>query len=134
MLSKETVQQIFNQALDKYASNGMGSKMYDDTLSGTIPVWDDVDKYHYEQATCTIPGDVIKDRLYGDFNSVADKYLAALQQSDDYKDPLNPAMFNNTFDCFDYCMDLCKDIEDYFWDSLYPDIQQTYFEEHAELP
>ena len=55
-------------------------------------------------------------------------------ESDDYKDPLNPAMFNNTFDCFDYCMDLCKDIEDYFWDSLYPDIQQTYFEEHAELP
>jgi hypothetical protein len=29
-------------------------------------------------------------------------------------------------------MDIYQEVEDYFWEQVYPELQQNYFEDHAE--
>ena len=131
MISKDALRRIEDQAIDKFVAEGMSSKIGDDQLTGEIPLWTDADKYHMVDAKCTLPEDVIKDWLYGDFNNLVADYVKYLGV-DEISDLADSQILNSPIDYFEYCMDVCQDAEDYFWDRRYPDLQQEYFEEHAE--
>lgn len=131
MISESAMRSIEEKALDRFAENGRMSKMSDDSIVGQIPEWTDADRYRMVDAECIIPGDVIKDWLYDDFSTVVEKYLKTIGQKEigdnapeDVK--LSPITY------FEYCMDIYQEVEDYFWDQIYPELQQNYFEDHAE--
>ena len=131
MFSEDTLRRIEDQAIDKYIANGMSSKMDDDHLTGEIPLWTDADKYRMVDAECTISGDLIKDWLYEDFTNLVSDYLKYLGVSE-MSDLVDTQSIVSPIEYFEYCMDICQEVEDYFWDSVYPDRQQEYFEEYAE--
>lgn len=131
MLTPDALERIEEQAMEKFASEGMSSKINDDHLTGDIPERVDVDRYRYVAAECTLPEDVIKEWLYGDFVTVVEKYLKS-QGVSDIRDLVSEEDISSPFTYFDACMDVCQEAEYYFWDEEYPELQQQYFEEHAE--
>jgi len=131
MISADAMERIEEQAFNKFVDVGKASRIEDDFVEGEIPVWTDADDYYMTSAKCTIPGAVIKDWLYDDFRTNVEKYLhacgyRAISNMVDPNDIPSPIYY------FEYCMDIYDDIVDYFWDYIYPDKQQQYFEDHAE--
>jgi hypothetical protein len=131
MISEEALRRIEDQALDQFVSSGMSSKIQDDKLSGEIPEWTDADDYHMVAAECTIPAETIKEWLYGDFTLVLEKFLSdnGVIKISELTDPTE---YNSPIEYFEYCMGLYREAEDYFWDRIYPELQDSYFEDHAE--
>ena len=131
MLSVDAKERIEDKALDKFIENGRMSKISDDVITGEIPEWTDADRYHMVDAKCVISGDVIKEWLYDDFNTIVEKYLKDAGFNS-ISEMSHEQMFYSPIEYFEYCMDLYQEIEDYFWDQIYPELQQSYFEDHAE--
>ena len=131
MLSPDAKERIEDKALDKFVENGRTSKISDVQIFGEIPEWSDADRYNMVDAECTIPGEIIKEWLYDDFNTIIEKYLKVTNYNS-ISEMSHEQMFYSPIEYFEYCMDLYQEIEDYFWDQIYPELQQSYFEDHAE--
>lgn len=130
MVNLTDIESIENEAIDTYL-NDIDTVFSDELLEGTINVRRDVDDYYEAEGRCLLSGDIIKDWLCGDFWTRLDQYLKSKDAACLYDIAPHEAT-KSDLSYFNYCLDVCQDVEDYFWDEIYPELCEEYFQKHAE--
>lgn len=132
MLSHSDIQLIEDEAVESFVSKGLDTHFEDEIVDGYVPYWYDVDKYKMAPASCTVPGDIISDWIYGDFWSIIDKYLKT-QDAKNFYDLADTSDLQDSNTYMEFCLDQCQNAEDMFWEFEYQKLCLNYLQEHGEF-
>ena len=134
-LTLDGMQAIEDRSIEEYCDEISKRKFDGEDLKGTISKRVDVDRYQKVPGTCYLSGDTIKDWLQGSFWDYIDVFLKS-ENCDTISEYISKEYQLDDLSADDYydCVtDVCEETEDYWFDNIYPDLCDGYFEEHAEI-
>lgn len=103
-----------------------------ETLHGEAPKWTDVDRYYMSAATCYLPGKIIKLWITDGLWDALQDYLES-KGVENMSDLATEEDMSSESNYSDFCAGIVSDAADYWWDEVYPQLCDDYFEEHAEI-
>jgi len=129
MLSFSDIPIVEEDAVEQFVSEGLKRKFDDEIVEGDVPKRVDVDRYRMVPISCTVPGELIKDWIFGDFWGKVEKYLK-YQDAESFYDLASPEDLEDTATYTDFCIEQCEHIEDLFWDYTFQEKCLEYLQEY----